>query len=312
MHSTKNESPILQSFQSAPKSLGKALFLAARPKTWIASLSPVFMGSSLAAREDCFSLSIFFLTLFFALFMQIGANYANDVFDFKNGADTAERIGPLRAVQQGWISPKRMGIAAFCAFFFSILCATPLMLIAGWWSWLVFALCVVCAVLYTGGKRSLGYLGLGELLVFFFFGPLSLGGTYFIQTHSLSLTAWIASLAPGFLSSAMILANNLRDEHTDAPAGKKTLVVRFGVFFGRSLYLLLLFGTFAIPLLLVSQGFPRPLLGTSIPCLCAPIKKLFQGKEVLQDTALIFFAYTLLFCILQKNSLKFVFFILFA
>lgn len=254
------------------------------------------MGGALSA-GDRFSTPIFLLTLFFALWMQVGANYLNDLLDFKNGVDTPARLGPKRAVQQGWISQKGMLYASCAALFCSLLCAIPLMLRAGLWSWLVFSSCVLCAVLYTGGKRPLGYLGFGEILVFVFFGPLALGGTYFLQMHTLSSSACLASLAPGSLAAAMMLANNLRDEKTDALASKKTLCVRFGAPFGRALYLFLILSAFATPLLLVAQGRPRLLLCAATPFLFTPIKKLREGKEVLQETARIFIAFVFLFCL---------------
>ncbi len=160
----------------------KAFFLGARPRTWSASLSPVLIGACLAAREAPIDIPILFLTLLFSLLIQIGTNYANDYFDFVKNADTSARIGPKRAVQQGWVSPRAMLLAAILAFACAFLFAIPLMIAAGLWSFPIAALCILLGILYTGGPKPLGYLGLGELLVFFFFGPFASAGAYFQQT----------------------------------------------------------------------------------------------------------------------------------
>src|SRR3990167_9009647 len=227
----------------------KALLFAARPKTLPASLSPVFLGGFLAIKAGEFHPLTFTLTLLFSLLIQIGTNYANDYFDFIKGADTSARIGPKRAVQQGWIEPKAMWQIALLTFASAFLIAITLMLKAGLWSVLVAALCILFGILYTGGPKPLGYLGLGELLVFFFFGPVALAGTYFLQTGHLTNAVWLASIPPGLLSAAILTANNLRDYATDAVACKKTVVVRFGLLFGKRLFLsfLLLAALFSIP-----------------------------------------------------------------
>lgn len=289
MPSMKNENQILANSPSALK----AFLIATRPKTWIASLSPVFIGTVMAAKVDGL---VFFLTLLFSLFIQIGANYANDYFDFINGADTHLRNGPKRVTQQGWIRPHVMFNATMIIFSIALLIAIPLMIRAGLWSLFIAGICILFAILYTGGPKPLGYLGLGELLVFFFFGPLATCGSFFLQTLTLNSLVFIASLAPGLLSSAILIANNLRDEKTDKVAKKNTLIVRFGKKFGSIEYTLAILLAALVPIFLKIY---TPLLSFifAIPL----IKKAFDFKDplelipLLQKTAFVLIVYTLLY-----------------
>lgn len=297
----KNASPITPASPSALK----AYFLASRPKTWIASLSPVFIGTVMAVEIN---LSTFILTMLFSLFIQIGTNYANDYFDFINGADTQLRNGPKRATQQGWVSPRSMWIAALSIFGCALLAAIPLMMIAGLWSLFLAISCVAFGILYTGGPKPLGYLGLGEVLVFIFFGPVATCGTYFLQTGVVNTPIFIASLAPGLLSCSILIANNLRDEKSDRVAGKQTLIVRFGRTFGVWEYTLSILLAATIPLILVF-GFqaPRILIASSFVFIVAipPIQKVFSFRDpleligVLQVSAFILILYTAVFCALS-------------
>lgn len=298
MPSSKSANPT----SSASPSALKAYLLAARPRTWSASLCPVWIGAWIAPHVDW---KLFGLTLGFSLFIQIGTNYANDYFDFQKGADTAERIGPKRAVQQGWISPASMLLAAVIAFGIAILLAIPLMLRAGLWSLPAAALCVLFGVLYTGGPKPLGYLGLGETLVFLFFGPVAVCGTYFLQTMTLDGATFIASLAPGLLSCSILIANNLRDEQTDRAAGKRTLAVRFGRYFGAWEYTGSLLAASLVPLALVYfYEFPLNLASASLLFFAAipSIRRAFEFKTpleampLLQNSALLLLVYTILFC----------------
>ncbi len=291
MHSTKNESPISPASPSALK----ALFLASRPKTWSAGICPVLIGGALAARHSPISWDTFLLTLFFSLFIQIGTNYANDYFDFVNGADTSERIGPKRAVSVGWIAPSAMLKAALFTFALALCLALPLMLASGLWSFGIAALCVLCGILYTGGPKPLGYLGLGEILVLIFYGPVAVMGAYFLQTGECGFRLFIASLAPAFLSAAILMANNLRDERSDRIANKKTLVVRFGAKFGKGLYTAFIFAAFLVPIALAALGFPITITAASLMILFAPLKKIFNSHEALEETSLLLLAYTLVF-----------------
>ncbi len=291
MHSTKNESPI----SPASRSVLKIFFLASRPKTWSAGICPVLIGGALASRIAPILWDTFLLTLLFSLFIQIGTNFANDYFDFINGADTSERIGPKRAVSAGWIAPGTMLIAALFTFALALCLALPLMLKIGLWSFAVAALCVLCGILYTGGPKPLGYLGLGEILVLIFYGPVAVMGTYFLQTGESRFSVFIASLAPAFLSAAILMANNLRDVRTDRIANKKTLVVRFGEKFGIGLYAVFVIGAFLVPIALAALKFPAGVTAASLLILFAPWRKLFNSQEALQETSLLLLAYTLVF-----------------
>lgn len=289
MHSTKNESPISASSPSVPE----RWVLASRPKTWIASLSPVLIGASMA---PTISWSIFALTALFSLLIQIGTNFANDYFDFLSGADTDERKGPKRAVQQGWITPATMKKATAIVFGAAFLIAIPLMFIAGIWSLFITALTIAFGILYTGGPKPLGYLGLGEILVFIFFGPVATCGTYFLQTQNISSAVLIASIAPGLFSCALLIANNLRDEITDRKANKKTLVVRFGKLFGQLEFAIAIALPLTIPLILVFfYGGPVNLIGVFF---LFPIAyHLIKTKASLLGSSLLFFCYTVLYTI---------------
>ena len=288
----KNASPISPVSPSALR----AFFLAARPKTWSASLCPVLIGGAMAAITAPIARGTFVLTLFFSLFIQIGTNYANDYFDFVKGADTAARKGPKRAVAEGWISPSTMLLATTVAFGAALLFAIPLMISVGFWSLGIAALCVLFGVIYTGGPKPLGYAGLGEVLVLIFYGPVATMGTYFLQTKELNPSIFVASLAPGFLSAAILMANNLRDKSTDRIADKGTLVVRFGSSFGKWTYTGFIFGAFLVPIFLIAAGFPLKMLAASFLLVFAPFKKVFRSIEVLQETSLLLMLYTLLLC----------------
>jgi 1,4-dihydroxy-2-naphthoate octaprenyltransferase len=279
-----------------------AFFLAARPKTWIASVSPVCIGTIMAARIQW---GTFVLALLFSLLIQIGTNYANDYFDFVNGADSKLRNGPKRATQEGWVRPASMLIATWLVFALALLIAIPLMAQAGLWSLFLAITCVAFGILYTGGPKPLGYLGLGEPLVFLFFGPVAVCGSYFLQTATCDMAIFAASLAPGFLSCAILIANNLRDEKSDKIAQKWTLVARWGRTFGAWEYTSAIGIAALIPLLLVFV-FEAPLIVAStsliLPAAIPWIKKVFTYQDprelipVLPGTAMLLLLYTLLFC----------------
>lgn len=298
MPSMKSANPTSLASPSAPK----AYFLASRPKTWIASLSPVCIGAVMAPTLDLF---LFTLTLLFSLLIQIGTNFANDYYDFIQGADSKLRNGPKRATQEGWIAPQAMQRAALIVFALALLIAIPLMIRAGLWSLGLALLCVAFGILYTGGPKPLGYLGLGEVLILFFFGPVATCGTYFLQTKTLDAPVILASLAPGLLSCSLLVANNLRDEKSDRAADKKTLIVLWGKTFGSWEYTLSIALAAMVPLGLTFFHAPRIAWASLILPLALPsIKKVFQFRDplellsVLQMSALLLFLYTLLFCLL--------------
>ncbi|MBI5273152.1 MAG: 1,4-dihydroxy-2-naphthoate polyprenyltransferase [Chlamydiia bacterium] len=299
------KSPILARISHTDRRKGGlAFFLAARPRTWSASLCPVLIGKAMASQEVAVNSFILLFTLLFALSIQIGTNFANDYFDFIKGADTSLRIGPRRAVQQGWVSPSAMLWAAATAFSFALLFALPLILSTFFWSLPAALFCILLGILYTGGPKPLGYLGLGEILVFIFFGPVATLGTYFLQTGTFSFSCAIASIVPGLLSSAILIANNLRDEATDRLAGKNTLIVSFGQRFGKWFYAAVIGCAACVPISLLFLGLPWKIALSSlsffaaIPC----IHKVFHFQNpaeliaVLQGTSFLLIFYTFFFC----------------
>ena len=211
--------------------------LAARPKTLVAGIAPVLIGTTLALCQGRFNLSIFLFTLLTALGIQIGTNLANDYFDFIKGADTAERKGFTRMTQAGFVTPAAMKRAMITTFAITLLSGGYLIWHGGALIAILLSLSVALGVLYTGGPFPLAYLGLGEFFVLFFFGPIAVLGTYFLQTGTYCLEAFIAGLSPGALSMAILIVNNVRDIEEDKKANKKTLAVRFGKIFGRCEFL---------------------------------------------------------------------------
>jgi 1,4-dihydroxy-2-naphthoate octaprenyltransferase len=203
--------------------------LAARPATLPAAIVPVLVGTGAALhhmRE--IHEHIFIPILLAALLIQVGTNFANDVFDFRRGADTAERLGPLRATQAGLISPQQMLKAAYLTFGLALLIGLYLVSIGGWPILLIGVVCLLAGVLYTGGPWPFGYHGLGDLVCFVCFGVLAVLGTAYVQTHTVTaLDVW-ASIPVGCLVTAILIVNNLRDIDTDRSVGKRTLAVVFG------------------------------------------------------------------------------------
>ncbi len=227
-----------------------AWVLASRPKTLWAAVAPVGIGTGMAYAEGQLHWLAASICLLCAVLIQIATNFWNDYADFKKGADTHERIGPRRATQSGLISPAGMRNAAFFVFFLAAAASVYLVHRAGWPFVWIGAAAIISGILYTDGPRPLGYLGLGEIFVLIFFGPVAVGGTYYAQTLHMTRGALIAGIAPGLLSTAVLVVNNLRDIETDAKAGKRTLAVRFGVNFARAEYLVCLLGAAAVPAVL--------------------------------------------------------------
>lgn len=231
-----------------------AWWLAARPATLTASAAPVAVGTGVAWSEDLFAAGPALAALLGALLLQVGANFANDVFDFERGADTEHRKGPQRATQSGWITPVQMKRAMWLAFGAAMACGAYLASVAGWPIVALGLASIAAAYLYTGGPKPYGYLGLGDVAVFVFFGFGAVVGTYYVQALSVSQLALVASVPVGALATAILAVNNLRDIETDARAGKRTLAVRIGDSRTRVYYLLLLTVAYALPGLLWSRG----------------------------------------------------------
>jgi len=219
---------------SADTALGWRVWLmAARPRTLGASIAPVIMGTAMAYADGGFHAPTALATLLCAILIQIEANYANDYFDFLKGADTEARLGPTRATASGLVTPVQMRNATLIVLALAMLLGLYLALRGGWPILTIGALSVIFAALYTGGPYPLGYLGLGEVFVLIFFGPVAVGGTYYVQTLEWRLLPTLAGLAPGLISCAILAVNNLRDIDEDRKTGKHTLAARFGARFAR-------------------------------------------------------------------------------
>ena len=224
-----------------------------------------------------------------ALLIQIGTNLSNDYFDFVKGADTEERLGPARATQAGWIRPEIILRSSLLVFAAAVIIGIFLVLRGGWPIVLIGIASVICGILYTGGPYPLAYLGLGEVFVVIFFGPVATLGTYYVQALEFSKEVFIAGLAPGLISTALIAVNNLRDIPTDIKARKRTLAVRFGYRFARIEYTLCILGGLFIPLFLVvmlkDHWFSLIASFAVIPAFF-PIRDVISGisGEMLNDT----------------------------
>jgi 1,4-dihydroxy-2-naphthoate octaprenyltransferase len=174
------------------------------------------------------------LCLAFSVLVQIGTNLANDYYDFVRGADNAARIGPRRTVAAGLIAPATMRAAMWAVFAAAFACGMGLMAWGGPWLLAVGVASIICGIAYTGGPWPLGYHGLGDVFVFVFFGLVAVGATYFVQAGRVTADALLAAVPIGLLTVNILVVNNYRDVDTDAAAGKRTLVVRFGRRFARA------------------------------------------------------------------------------
>jgi 1,4-dihydroxy-2-naphthoate octaprenyltransferase len=210
--------------------------VAARPRTLPAAVAPVLVGTSLAIGEGTFRPLAFVCALIGSVFIQIGTNLSNDYSDARRGADTEDRLGPVRVTAGGLMPPRQVLLGTWVAFGIAVAAGIYLIAIAGWELLLVGAASILAGVLYTGGPRPYGYEGLGEVFVFLFFGVVAVVGSYFVQTEDLRWEAFALSVPVGLLAAAILLVNNIRDADTDRRAGKKTLAVRLGRDGARRLY----------------------------------------------------------------------------
>jgi len=225
--------------ETAPRPTPTQWLAGARPRTLPAACSPVIAGTGLAVFEHGASWLAAILALVVSVALQVGVNYANDYSDGIRGTD-AVRVGPLRLVGSGLASPPLVKRAAFVSFGIAGLAGLGLVIMTEqWWLLAVGVACVLAAWYYTGGKRPYGYMGLGELFVFVFFGLVAVCGTAYVQVGRISLATLLTGVWVGALACAILVANNLRDIGGDAQVGKRTLATRLGDPGTRALYVIL-------------------------------------------------------------------------
>jgi 1,4-dihydroxy-2-naphthoate octaprenyltransferase len=222
--------------QGAGTSAVRIWVMAARVRTLPAAIAPVLVGTSLALGANDFHPLAFVAALLGAVFIQVGTNLSNDYSDARRGADTDDRLGPVRVTAGGLVPPGQVLRATYVTFGLAVLCGVYLIAIAGWELLAVGAASILAGVLYTGGPRPYGYEGLGELFVFLFFGIVAVTGSYFVQVQQLPWQAFACAAPVGLLASAILVVNNVRDIDTDRRAGKRTLAVRLGRERTRALY----------------------------------------------------------------------------
>jgi 1,4-dihydroxy-2-naphthoate polyprenyltransferase len=232
--------------------------MAARPRTLPAAVAPVLVGTALAATEDTLKWLTFVAAMLGAVFIQIGTNLSNDYSDARRGADTEDRLGPVRVTAGGLVPPRQVLVATYVAFGLAVAAGAYLIATAGWELLLVGAASILAGVLYTGGPRPYGYEGLGEVFVFLFFGVVAVTGSYFAQVEELTWEAFVLAVPVGLLAAAILVVNNVRDLETDRRAGKRTLAVRLGRSRARGLYGAMVYLAFV----------------------CAPLPWLFGSEEL--------------------------------
>jgi 1,4-dihydroxy-2-naphthoate octaprenyltransferase len=202
--------------------------MAARLRTLPAAVAPVLVGTSIAVTRDVFRPGAFIAALLGAILIQVGTNLSNDYSDARRGADTEERLGPMRVTAGGLVPPKTVLLWTYLTFGAAALCGLYLVAVAGWELLVLGIFSILAGVLYTGGPRPYGYEGLGEVFVFLFFGLVAVAGSTFAQLKSWPWEAFALAIPVGLLVTAILVVNNIRDMDTDRRAGKRTLAVRLG------------------------------------------------------------------------------------
>jgi len=258
--------------------------MAARPRTLPAAIAPVLVGTAAAVQwlGHLSRWGAFFAALIGSIFIQIGTNLANDYSDAKRGADTADRLGPVRVTASGMVTPQRVMRATWIAFAVAVVCGIYLTAVAGPVILLIGILSIAAGVLYTGGPRPYGYAGFGEVFVFLFFGLVAVNGSYYVQLEELDALPLGLSISIGFLATAIIVVNNVRDVETDRRAGKNTLAVRVGREAAVRLYGTLVLGAFVVlPIALVAgEASMLPLIGLlAAPLAVKPYRTLQERRD---------------------------------
>ncbi len=271
MRSLRSASPTSPSSLGSPKLRPAAAgprpgpvqvwIMASRVPTLPAAVVPVLVGSASAyVTAGAFHAGAFLAALLASLLIQIGTNLANDLFDFQRGADTEARTGPTRVTQSGLLTPAQVARGTAVCFGLAFLIGLYLVARGGWPILAVGLAAIACGVLYTGGPFPLAYHGLGDVFAFAFFGVVAVVGTHYVHALTVDPLAFVVSLPVGFLVTAILVVNNLRDIPTDRAAGKRTMAVRLGDRGTRWQYTLLAVGAYAVPILLWLTGSRGPLV----------------------------------------------------
>jgi 1,4-dihydroxy-2-naphthoate octaprenyltransferase len=255
---------------------------AVRPATLAASVAPVLAGTAIAVHEGGARFGAGLGALVVGISMQLGVNFANDYSDFVRGADSAARTGPVRAASSGVVDPEHVRWAAITSFGIAGLAGLALSLAVDWRLLVAGAACLLAGWLYTGGPRPYGYLGLGEIFVFLFFGLVATVGTAYVETSRVTVLAIMFGCAMGFLATAILVLNNLRDVETDAAAGKRTLATRIGRDRTRVLLLVVVCAAFAVPivaLVVKLAALTVMLIHFAIPVAAVPLRSAFASTS---------------------------------
>jgi len=276
--------------------------VAARPRTLPAAIAPVLVGTALAVSEDEFRVLAFLAALVGSVFIQIGTNLSNDLSDARRGADTEDRLGPVRVTAGGLMPPRRVLIGTYVAFGVAVACGIYLTAEAGWEILVIGIASIVAGVLYTGGPRPYGYEGLGELFVFLFFGIVAVTGSYFVQTEQVRWEAFVLAVPVGLLASAILVVNNVRDVDTDRRAGKRTLAVKLGRERAARLFIAMVAVALLVPIgLAIVNGWPWVLLALASTPLAPPLMRTVATRrdgpalnQALADTGRLLAVFSLL------------------
>jgi 1,4-dihydroxy-2-naphthoate polyprenyltransferase len=279
--------------------------LAARPKTLWAAVAPVLVGTALAVEAGAAHAPAALSALVAALLIQIGTNFSNDYADFLKGADTHERKGPLRVTQAGLVAPATMKRATALVFTLAVVAGLYLIYRGGWPVLAIGVLSIAAGILYTSGRYALAYVGLGDLFVLVFFGPVAVGGTYYVQALDVGPEVLAIGLAPGLLAVAILLANNIRDVDEDRLAGKRTLVVRMGKSTGVAMWLAAVVVAALIPPLVGLAAGEHPAAALTLlilPLAIPPVRTLRSSERdalnpVLGQSARLLLTFSVLFAL---------------
>ena len=269
----------------------KIWILASRPKTLLAAVAPVFVGTAVAIHANKLNILAAFIAMICSILIQIGTNFVNDLYDFIKGTDDENRVGPKRALAEGWISPSRMKLAIFLTFGITFVLGLYLVYHAGLIILLVGVLSITSGYAYTAGPYPLAYNGLGDVFVFVFFGIVATVGTYYVQAIEFSQYALLASIPVGLLITNILVVNNYRDADEDKKKKKKTLAVKFGKSFALYQYILSILISYLI-LFLIFISFDTSIYVliplATLPLAIKLIKEmiLYKGEKLNETLAL--------------------------